>query len=204
MWMTVFIHFWISTIPKIAGSSGFKHDLLASVCGHALKVSQFYFPKWLLTREKHAHKSPQKSQENYQLDSTTCWWHLRSAMNLLPHEFKWNNYCLLYHFRILVKTDCFINLVPVQTDMSSPRQSSMSQKHKHCSVWGMLLICCMLPLASNPLPHILSHPFYFVVFNVKDLVTRQHPTNVVNYQYCLLQNYGHSCQQLMIKYAHKV
>ena len=36
--LTIFIHFWISVIPEIAGSSGFKHDSLASVCGHALKV----------------------------------------------------------------------------------------------------------------------------------------------------------------------
>ena len=42
-----------------------------------------------------------------------------------------------------------------------PRRSSMSPKGECCSVWRMLLICWMLPLATHCHTHYHLHPFHF-------------------------------------------
>ena len=56
------------------------------------------------------------------------------------------------------------------------RQSGMSPKGVWCSVWRMLLICWMLPLATHCHTHYHLRPFHFVLFKFKDLVAKQHLT----------------------------
>ena len=51
----------------------------------------------------------------------------------------------------------------------------MSPKCECCFIWGLQLICWMLPLATKCHTHYHLHPFYFMLFKFKCLVAKQHP-----------------------------
>ena len=50
----------------------------------------------------------------------------------------------------------------------------------------------MLPLATHYHTHYHLHPFYFVLFKFKDLVAKQHPTNIDIYVHAYIHAYIHT------------
>ena len=68
----------------------------------------------------------------------------------------------------------------------------MTPKGECCSVWGMQLICWMLPLATHCHIHYHFHLFYFVLFKFKVLIAKQHPTNIHTYMHTCIHTYIHT------------
>ena len=73
----------------------------------------------------------------------------------------------------------------------------MCPKGACCSVWGMWLICCLLPLATYCHTHYHLHPFHFMFFKFKNLVAKQHPTTIVAKLYSTSQTVI-SCETLLL------
>ena len=77
-----------------------------------------------------------------------------------------------------------INIVPF------PKWSSTSQKGKCHSIWGMKLICWIIPLATHCHTHYHLHLFYFVLFK---LIAKQHPTETLHLSRFMVFDIGCHC-----------
>ena len=107
-----------------------------------------------------------------------CWWHMRSVMDLLPYGSSGATPCLL-------EDRLGVSLSSTRTNWHVTRGFiPVTEQHEPGVqiLYSLVNVTYLLDvtLATHCHTYYHLHPFSFVLFKVKDLVAKQHPTSVVN------------------------